>query len=490
MNRERPAPVDSPTDLIEAVRRGIEDDPAWAARVRHLPSGEVLMREGCGNDSLHIILEGTVDLLKQSEPGGESVVVDRLGPGHLLGLISVTMREPTLSSSRAVTDVEYLAIGRDELDHLGRRHPRFKELLDRLIIGNLAERYRRVVGSNVEIHRLARALRDERNQLADAIARLDATRSALVSKEKLAVLGQLTAGIAHELNNPAAALQHALQTLESKLSAMLGLADPEMARLFLDAVHRPAIDPGVHRGRMESLAAAHPELPRPLVRRLAYCPDELLQRFQSGGAGAAGGTERMFELLLDVFEAGVAVRGIGVSGERIVRLVKSLKSYSREGAEELEDVDPAEGIRDTLILFKKPLLGIEVRTALEGLPPVRCRPGEVNQVWTNLISNACDAMGGRGILRITARVRHGEVVVRIEDSGPGIPREIRERIFDMNFTTKSGGASFGLGMGLSISRDIIRRHGGTIEAGVAESDLGGASFTVALPVAGAGGQSP
>lgn len=479
-----------PGGLIEAIRRGVRADPDWAARVRRVSAGEFLMREGELNESLYVILEGTVELLKEVEPGEPALAVDRLGEGYLLGLISVTTREPTLSASRALTDVEYLVIERAELEALGRRHPRFKELLDPLIISNLAERYRRLVGSNIEVHRLAFALRAERNQLADAIAKLDATRSALVSKEKLAVLGQLTAGIAHELNNPAAALQHALKTLEDKLSGMLQLADPAMAGVFVDALRRPAIDSRGQRERMEGIAADHPDLPRPLVRRLAMCPDALLERFKPGEPGAGGGTERMFELLLDVFEAGAALRGIGVSGERIVRLVRSLKSYSREGADGLEEVDLAEGIRDTLLILKKPLGGIEVRTSIDGLPHVRCRPGAVNQVWTNLISNACDAMGGKGTLRITASSGRGVVRVRIEDSGPGIPRGIRERIFDMNFTTKSGGTSFGLGMGLSISRDIIRRHGGTIEASVAEPDLGGASFTVVLPSGGGGDQSP
>jgi signal transduction histidine kinase len=129
------------------------------------------------------------------------------------------------------------------------------------------------------------------------------------------------------------------------------------------------------------------------------------------------------------------------------------------------------------------LKDVKVVLELADLPPVRCRPGEINQVWTNVILNACDAMHDRGTLRVRTEYRGSHrVAITIADSGPGIPEEVLPKIFEPNFTTKTAGGSFGLGLGLAISNEIVRKHGG--EIGFHNAPEGGAVCTVVLPLEG------
>ncbi len=465
--------------LLAALREEAQKSGHWRGKIQHHAAGDVLLHEHDRNDTLHVILSGAVELRKFSTDG-DGVTVDLLEPGSLLGLISVSTGEPVMTTARAVKDVELLIIGRDELDSLGESDPAMKSVIDPLIIRNLAERYRRLVGSNLEIHRLAQALKSEKTQLAETISDLNTTRMALISREKMATLGQLVAGVAHELNNPAASMQHSLEALASSLRTTLQQVDPAWANIFDAGLSRQKIDSTRQRERMENLVSEHPEIPRPVIRKLSHMPvedcDQLLE--------SAANDLPALESALEIFESGNAVRGIRVAADRIVRLVKSLKSHSRDGRDEWETADVAEGIRDTLIVLAKPLRGISVETHLEGLPHIRCRPGALNQVWTNLVVNAAQAMNGNGTLRITAQSNDGTLSVRIEDSGPGIAPEHMLNLFTTNFTTKSGPASFGLGLGLSIAQEIVSQHNGTISAGQANADLGGAAFEVTLPVMG------
>lgn len=462
--------------LLAALREEAQKSEHWRSNIQHHASGDILLHEHERNDTLHVILSGAVELRKLSTDG-DGVTVDLLQPGALLGLISVSTGEPVMTTARAVKDVELLIIGRDELDSLGESDPAMKAVMDPLIIRNLAERYRRLVGSNLEIHRLAQALKSEKLQLAETISDLENTRMALISREKMATLGQLVAGVAHELNNPAASMQHSLEALGISLHATLHQVDPAWADIFEAGMSRNKLDSTHQRNRMEALVSAHPQIPRPLIRKLSLMPGDACGQLLEHTSNDLPALERA----LEIFESGNAVRGISVAANRIVRLVKSLKSHSRDGRDEWESADVADGIRDTLIVLAKPLRGINIETHLDGLPHIRCRPGALNQVWTNLVVNAAQAMNGDGTLRITAVTRGESLLVRIEDSGPGIPPAHMPNLFTTNFTTKSGTASFGLGLGLSIAREIVSQHNGTITAGKANSDLGGAAFEVELP---------
>jgi signal transduction histidine kinase len=474
--------------LLAAIREEIHLHPERSPRLRAVAEGETILQEFCVNHALFLILEGMIQLTKAREDEADPIVVDRLEAGSLLGLISVTTGEVTMTTARAVTSAEVLVIEREELEQLGLRNPRLKALLDPLIIRNLAERYRRLVGSNLEIHDLARELQHERNQLRETLHHLEETRFALISREKLATLGQLVAGLAHELNNPAAALVHSTSLLRDKLEAVFSRLRPLWAETLTTAWSRPATVSSEQRSRMEELSLRFPDLPRPLLRPLSLLPPAFLdslppELLQTDPGNASSAAQTDLQDLLDVFASGSALRSIDVSSARVVRLVQSLQRYSREGTDHLETFNPADGIRDTLDLLQKPLRHIDVTAELDGWPSLHGKVGPLNQVWTNLISNAAQAMQGRGQLRIRAEIHDPELWIYFEDSGPGVPPELREKIFTLNFTTKSGSTEFGLGLGLSISRDILRQHGGSIEVHSASPPLSGACFLVRLPLA-------
>lgn len=143
-------------------------------------------------------------------------------------------------------------------------------------------------------------------------------------------------------------------------------------------------------------------------------------------------------------------------------------------------IDIREGIHDTLQLTSNRIKYYDIDIDLEEVPFIRANAAALNQVWTNIILNAADAMGKNGALSIHCREEGGHIVVTIRDSGPGIKEEHLSNIFESNFSTKKSEVKFGLGLGLSISKDIVEQHGGTIKAGNREE--GGAIFTVTLPV--------
>jgi len=172
----------------------------------------------------------------------------------------------------------------------------------------------------------------------------------------------------------------------------------------------------------------------------------------------------------------------------IRRIVGALKRYSRLDEAPLERVDVHAGIEDTLIILSHQLKygedGVTVRRSFGALPPISAYVGELNQVWTNLIHNAIQAMDGRGeiLIETNVDVAKGDVEVAIQDTGPGIEPEVAARIFEPFFTTKAKGE--GTGLGLSISARIVEKHGGTIRV---DSRPGCTRFQVRLPIEGPGG---
>jgi len=169
---------------------------------------------------------------------------------------------------------------------------------------------------------------------------------------------------------------------------------------------------------------------------------------------------------------GSTLRSIKVCAQRITDMVKSLKGYARADDETFHVVDIHEGIEDTLVIFENRLKLHKLVKEYSSIPPVRCLPIALQQVWTNLISNAIDAFPDRGVLEIHSYLgeKDGQTyaVVSFKDNGHGISEETREKIFELNYTTKREG-NFGLGIGLSICQQIMHQHNGWIDV---ESKLG------------------
>lgn len=482
-----------PIRPLDKIREALQSIPEAESVARDFVAGEVLLREGDNPGTISLIIRGEIELLKHAEDGDE-YPLGTLRPGQFLGLLSLSSGHASFFTARAAAEGTLLTMPDDRFVELLHNRIDFHQFVTPLLLGNLVDRYRRVVRLHLEVAELTRDLNAEKRQLQAAIDELEETRNRLIQQEKMATLGQLTAGIAHEINNPIASLSRAADLIHPQMLKFFaegiehGLT-PMFRQAFELGVTREPLQTETQRERAEELTRLFPNLPRPLVRTLAQVHPESLAELKTAMLRVPESVR--FSLLsqwADTFEAGVLVRNIRLAAERIGGIVGSLKSYSRQDKADEEAVDLRQGINDTLVLFGYVLKKFTLVVDLPEMPPVRCRPGEINQVWTNLILNACEAMGDNGTLWVCCGVRPPDQVwVRIQDSGPGVPRELREKIFDSHFTTKqiASARGSGLGLGLAIARGIVEKHGGRIT--VSDAPEGGAIFTIFLPTGAAPG---
>ena len=454
---------------------------------QNFKADDVILDENKPNEHLYVVLKGTTELTRESKiPNQRKIFVDLLGPGSFLGLISFWSGRPTHSKSQAVDDVTCLVFTATSFDRVRERFSAFSKTVDHLLIGNLCERVQRMASLNAENAELSMALELERNQLKQTLRELNDTRERLAHSERLAVMGQLVAGIAHEINNPAAALRQSIEGIEATSrssffsDAKLSLDSELRTVLYEQGIRVNQPDSVTARKRLKELEKEFPEFQRSLLRRLSLLPiDQVKVLEKILKKGHKSGKIEPIKEALGSFEMGAYLKTAHLTTERIFALVKSLKRYGKHESTSIDDIDINQCIRDTRMVLNHRLRCFNLEMNLEDLPKVRIPPGEFNQVITNLLVNAMDATPDGGHITVSTRHAAPKLQVSVSDTGSGIAPENITRLFEPNFTTKNSSKHFGLGLGLALSREIIEQYGGTIVATNNENQ--GACFTIELP---------
>ncbi len=317
-------------------------------------------------------------------------------------------------------------------------------------------------------------------------------------RESLVTLGRLSAGLAHEINNPSAAATRAVDALEvacqTLLSSLGRLARNEIsAQQFtaLDALRleiEPRVgavpDPLDMADREEALSSwltRHGVVREWIVAPpLAAAGVDVAWCERAAAVLEGSALEPGLEWVASTLSASALLSEVKESTRRISELVAAVKSYSQMDRASMQHIDVTDGIDNTLVMLGHKLRdGVTVVREYDAdVPAIDAQAGELNQVWTNLIDNAVDAMDGSGTLRVTTRAAGDHVVVEIADTGPGMPPEVAARAFEAFYTTKDVGK--GTGLGLDIARRIVEeRHAGTITI---DSHPGQTVLRVSLPV--------
>jgi len=391
-----------------------------------LSAGERLLTEGSGADEFFVVADGEVEVTKRSGEG--ELPIAMVGPGGIVGEMAVIEGRPRNASVTARSDATVLRVPREALDEVLRR-PETALAILRTVMG-----------------------------------RLRSTEALLREREKLAALGTLSAGLAHELNNPAAALRRSADALGRALAARDALPRPEKIPPSPPARALSALERADAADALTGVA--DPAAAAALLD--AGWTTDALTALPPGTVKWLAADASVSELLGE----------LRLAAERISEIVDAVKGYTYLDQAPVQRVDVRIGLQQTLVILRSKLKeGVEVhREFAEDVPEIEASGSELNQVWTNLIDNAADAMGGRGTLTLRVEPHGDGVRVSVCDTGPGISDAIRDRLFEPFATTKPPGS--GTGLGLHISHSVVARHGGRIEV---ESEPGRTCFTVTLP---------
>ena len=436
---------------------------AAEAHDEHLPAGTQIVDQQDRSQDFRVLIEGRVRITR-NHPAGQEYFVKKVTAPSFMGEVALLANGAAEMTVVAESEIHCVHLTAESFWQVMARCPSIRAVI-------LQEMQFRVRG-------------------------LQVFRS---QQDKLAMLGTMTAGLMHELNNPGAAARRAAAQLRSNLQRMHALA-----RGFSERGHTP---------EQRSCLTALQE------RALAVRADLCMSSLQQSDAEEAMGVwmdehsiAKAWEFAPTLVASGVAVPDLEclahVFGEselsapiewleatassmqlvglvedsvtRVTELAQAVKSYAHEGQGGIQDLDVNESVHATVVMLKHKLREKDIRiekTFGPGMPKLHCVCSGLNQVWTNLLDNAIDAVGPGGRIRIRTGLANGNIEVAVGDNGPGIPQEIQEKIFDPFFTTKPLGV--GTGLGLGIVQRLIESYNGSLTL---KSKPGDTEFVVRIPV--------
>jgi signal transduction histidine kinase len=465
----------SPADKVEALRRihvfaGLPDDQLkWFAdntAERRYSAGEVLFRKGAPPDELVLLLEGEFHAY-WDEKDHDIVYIGRAGDqaSEVTGMLPFSRMTSYQVTGRAVTNMRVLRFPVRLFPEMMQRMP----VLVQRLVGIMSDRVREATTLDQQ-------------------------------QDKLMALGKLSAGLAHELNNPAAGATRAandlIETLKELRSADMRLCSHDLSdnqQSSIAAFERKAIDHTATAEQLNSLDQSDREdqvsewleahgvseawkLSPNLVEAGMDSPalEQLLGEIPSTAM-----TDVLARVNCQLAAAKLASE-IKTATARISELVGAIKEYSYMDQASVQELDVHKGLENTLLILKYKLRKKDITVTRDydpSLPRIKAYGSELNQVWTNLIVNAVDAMSSGGKLKVRTKREPTDIMIEIRDNGAGIPPEVRSRIFEPFFTTKAVGE--GTGLGLDTVARIVRKHRGNIRF---ESKPGDTCFQVRLPI--------
>ena len=438
--------------LFEGLTEQHLERLAAASQILDLEGGTTLFEEGDPAEQAFVIDEGEIEIIKWTGTRPTLLTVRR--PPEVIGEMALLTESRRTATARSRGPARLIAIPRQAIEELLGSSPRALRALFEVLL-----------------------------------RRWMATEDAVRHAGRMAQLGTLSAGLAHEINNPAAAARRATVELRNAVDRLVRAerslvvdASPEQRQERDGLLARikpvfPPLDPLDRSDREDEIRAE-------LDRLGAQVDEQLLAELAELQGVDPILAHESRQQLLDTAAARRAVdrllAELVMALERVTSVVDALRSHSQLDRGPVVQTDVAAGIRDTLTILRKALAGVRVELSLPpDLPSVEAYGGELAQVWTNLIDNAADAVADveDPVVRIRAEYDEDTIAVEIEDNGPGIPEDGVDRIFDAFYTTKPPGQ--GTGLGLKLSHDIVvERHGGSIDF---ETDTGRTVFRVELP---------